>query len=118
MLSGTVLLGVYLVLLRLAHGSWKRAGAACLGPAIFCLGLLILWAIERRRGRALLPRFGTILLLALLGTGAGVAAGLLIRNLGSLWNGAIPGLFYGTLLGIAWSRNAKRAAATRPPEEA
>jgi len=121
--AGLALFGVYLVLLRFSYGTWKRGAAASLAPAIFCAGLFVLWLVERRSGRALLSRIGTVVLLAALGVLAGATAPLMIRTLGSPWAGAIPGLFYGTLMGIGWSRRppapGPRAAAAdpqRPPD--
>ena len=104
LLAGTALFAVYLVLLRFAYGSWTRGAAASLAPAIFGFGLLALWAIERRRGRALLPRSGTILLLAVLGALAGATASLVVSTMGPVWTGALTGLFFGTLTGVAWAQ--------------
>ena len=112
-LACAALLAVCLVLARFSHGSWARALAASVAPAIFTFGLLALWLIERRRGRALLPRLGTILFLAALGALAGASATWMVPTLGPAWAGAVPGLFYGTLMGVAWSRSprpAQRAA--------
>ena len=105
LLAGTALFAVYLVLLRFAYGSWARGAAASVAPAIFGFGLLVLWLIERRRGRALLPRSGTILLLAVLGALAGAAASLVVSTTGPAWAGAVTGLFFGTLMGVAWARH-------------
>jgi hypothetical protein len=118
-LACAALLAVCLVLARFAHGSWVRALAATIAPAIFAFGLLALWLIERRRGRALLPRLGTILFLAALGALAGATATWLVPTLGPAWAGAVPGLLYGTLMGVAWARRARPAqpaAADKPRE--
>jgi len=120
-LACAALVGVCLVLARFAHGSWSRALGATLAPAIFAFGLLVLWLIERRRGRPLFPRMGTIVFLAALGGLAGLSATLLVPGLGPAWAGAVPGLFYGTLMGIAWSRRPRRvepATADEPRDRA
>ena len=103
-LASVALLAVCLVLARFAHGSWPRALGATAAPGIFACGLLVFWIIERRRGRPLFSRAGTIVFLALLGAAAGLSATLLLPRLGPVWAGAVPGVFYGTLMGIAWSR--------------
>ena len=111
--SCVALLAILLGLARLSHGNWTRALAAIVAPSIFVIGLLALWLIERRRGRPLFSRAATIMVLALLGACAGFIATLLVPRLGPAWAGALPGLFYGALMGIAWARRA-RPAATKP----
>jgi hypothetical protein len=103
-LACVALLAICLVLARFSHGNWARALAASIAPAIFAFGLFGLWLIERRRGRPLLSRLGTILFLAALGALAGASATWMVPALGPLWAGAVPGLFYGTLMGVAWAR--------------
>lgn len=120
-LACAALLAVCLVLARFSHGSWARALAASIAPAIFAIGLLALWLIERRRGRALLPRLGTILFLAALGALAGASATWMVPTLGPAWAGAVPGLLYGTLMGVAWARRPRPAQPTavdKPRERA
>jgi len=113
----SALLAGCLVFARFAYGSWVRGMAAISAPAIFVIGLLALWFVERRRGRPLLPRFGTIVALAALGGAAGASATLLVPTLGPAWSGAIPGLFYGTLMGVAWSRRPRLAPAAQEAQQ-
>ena len=117
--SCAALLGTVLVLARFSHGSWRRALSATVAPAIFVVGLLALWIIERRRGRPLLSRLGTAVALAVLGGLAGASATFLVPRLGPVWAGALPGLFYGTLMGVAWGRRPQPGpdAAPRAPGE-
>jgi len=123
-LTSAVLLAACLVLARFAHGNWRSALAATIAPAIFASGLLVFWFVERRRGRPLLPRLGTVVFLALLGALAGASATLLVPRLGPAWAGAVPGLFYGALMGVAWGRRpspaqpAAPAAAEEPQDRA
>ena len=110
LLAGGALLAVFTVLLRSWHGSWPRVAAAVFAPALFVPGLLALWVLERRRGRPLLSRRGTILLLAVLGALAGAAATAMTSLAGPPWGGAITGLFFGTLIGVGFSRPPPRPA--------
>ena len=110
LLAGGALAVVVAVLLRLYHGSWERVAVVSVAPALFAAGVLALWAVERRRGRALLPRFGTILLFAALGALAGASASVMIATLGPPWAGAVTGLYFGTLTGVGWTRRPRPAA--------
>jgi peptidoglycan/LPS O-acetylase OafA/YrhL len=110
LLAGGALLGAFTALLRMWHGSWTRLAAAVLAPALFVPGLLALWVLERRRGRPLLSRLGTILLLAVLGAIAGAVATAMTSIDGPPWGGAITGLFFGTLIGVGFSRPSPRPA--------
>ena len=117
LLCATLLVGC-LVFARYAYGSWARGLAAIIAPAIFVIGLLGLWITERVRGRPLLPRLPTVVALAALGGLAGASATLLVPALGPAWSGALPGLFYGTLMGVAWSRRPRPApAAAEAPQD-
>ena len=110
LLAGGALLAVFTVLLRSWHGSWPRVATAVLAPALFVPGLLALWVLERRRGRPLLSRRGTILLLAVTGALAGAAATAMTSLAGPMWGGAITGLFFGALIGVGFSRSPPRPA--------
>jgi hypothetical protein len=105
------------VLARFSHGSWARAMAATIAPAIFVVGLLTYWVIERRRGRPLLSRLGTVVVVALLGGLSGASATLMVPRLGPAWAGVVPGLFYGALMGAAWGSR-PRTAPAEPPARA
>lgn len=109
LIAGGALLGVFTVLLRVQHGSWTRVAASVLAPALFVPGVLALWVLERRRGRPPLSRAVTIVVLAVLGALAGACATAMTSLSGPPWGGAITGLFFGTLIGVGFSRGPRTA---------
>ena len=103
-----VVIAVMVVALgRARHGSWRELGLASLAPLIFGTGLLCLWGVERNRGRSL-PRPVALTLLVLLGAAAGGVAAVLAPAFGSVRTAVIGGLFWGTLMGVVWTKPYRR----------
>jgi hypothetical protein len=106
-----LLSAAYITLTRLWHGSWERAAAASLAPALLALAAIGLAMLERRRARPL-PRALSIAVLVTVAATGGALTSVLAPTLGSIRDGVFNGVLWGTIIALGWVR--PRAPRWRP----